>query len=66
MQRLGVARLLDVPITERRVFGNLRGRFIEPMEFDLNPLLRQFLAERNLLTALWMDPEGAFTRPMNS
>lgn len=58
VQRLGVARLLDVPITERRVFGNLRGRFIEPIEFDLNPLLRQFLAERNLLTALWMDPEG--------
>ncbi|MCS6919757.1 MAG: hypothetical protein NZM28_08305 [Fimbriimonadales bacterium] len=56
LERIDAQRLLNVPVRERRVFSALRGRYLEPLGFDVQPLLRQFAQEQSLLGQLWRDP----------
>ncbi|MEN3001865.1 MAG: hypothetical protein ABDI19_08505, partial [Armatimonadota bacterium] len=41
---------------ERRVFSNVRGRFLLPLGFDVQSLLRQYVQEDQLVHQVWTHP----------
>jgi hypothetical protein len=57
LQQIPIQKLLDIPVGERRVFSDLRARYLEPLGFDVKPLLRQFAHEQSLLNVVWHDPQ---------
>ncbi len=58
MQKLDIQKLLNIPLRERRVFSNQAGQFLEPIGFDVTPMLRQFAQEQSLLSVVWHDPQA--------
>lgn len=58
LQRIDSKRLLEIPVGEKRVFSNVSGRYLTPFGFSVQPLLEQYLRERELLRTLWRSAEG--------
>ena len=58
LQRIDSKRLLEIPVGEKRVFSNVPGRYLTPFGFSVQPLLEQYLRERELLRTLWRSAEG--------
>ncbi|MCS7066393.1 MAG: hypothetical protein NZL85_09000, partial [Fimbriimonadales bacterium] len=56
IQQMDLRRLLEVPVGERRVFSNVRGRFLLPLGFEVQPLLRQYVQESQLVYQAWNHP----------
>ncbi len=58
LQRMDLKRLLAIPVGEKRVFSNVPGRYLTPFGFSVQPLLEQYLRERELLRTVWRSGEG--------
>ncbi|MCX7993117.1 MAG: hypothetical protein N2651_05565 [Fimbriimonadales bacterium] len=58
LQGVDLQKLLNIPVRERRVFSSQSGRFLEPLGFEVAPLLRRFAQEQSLLGVLWHDPQA--------
>ena len=56
VQRLNLRRLLEIPVGERRVFSNVRGRYLLPFGFPVQPLLEQYQRESAMVYHLWTHP----------
>ncbi|MEN3000283.1 MAG: hypothetical protein ABDI19_00380, partial [Armatimonadota bacterium] len=56
IQRMDLRQLLEIPVGERRVFSNVRGRFLLPLGFDVQSLLRQYVQEDQLVHQVWTHP----------
>jgi hypothetical protein len=56
LQKMGLRRLLEIPVGERRVFSNVRGRFLLPFGFSVEALVQQYVGEQRLLYELWTHP----------
>jgi hypothetical protein len=56
VQKIGLRRLLEIPVGERRVFSNVRGRFLLPFGFSVEALVQQYVGEHRLLHELWTHP----------
>ncbi|CUU36723.1 MAG: hypothetical protein K6U12_00060 [Armatimonadetes bacterium] len=58
LQQIDLKRFLEIPVGEKRVFSNVPGRYLTPFGFSVQPLLEQYLRERELLRTLWRSAEG--------
>ncbi len=58
LQQIDLKRFLEIPVGEKRVFSNVSGRYLTPFGFSVQPLLEQYLRERELLRTLWRSAEG--------
>lgn len=56
IRQTDLRRLLEIPVGERRVFSNVRGRFLLPLGFSVEPLLQQYAREHQLVYELWTHP----------
>jgi hypothetical protein len=56
LKQLDLRRLLDIPVGERRVFSNMRGRYLLPFGFAVQPLLEQYAREKRLVYEVWTHP----------
>ena len=52
VQQLNLRRLLEIPVGECRVFSNVRGRYLLPFGFPVQPLLEQYQREAAMLHQL--------------
>ncbi len=56
VQQLGLNRLLEIPVGERRVFSNVKGAYLLPLGFSPRPLLEQYLQEIQMVHQVWNSP----------
>ncbi len=56
MRQFDLRRLLEIPVGERRVFSNVRGRFLLPLGVSVESLIQQFVREYSLVHQLWTHP----------
>lgn len=61
LQRMDLRRLLEIPVGERRVFSNVRGKYLVPLGFSAEPLLQQFLQEQEIVHQVWTHPLGGIS-----
>jgi hypothetical protein len=56
VRQLDLRRLLEIPVGERRVFSNVRGRYLVPFGFEVRSLLEQYQREARLVYQVWTHP----------
>ncbi len=56
VRQLDLRRLLAIPVGERRVFSNERGRYLEPFGFEVGSLLAQYQREAQWVYQVWTHP----------
>ncbi len=56
VRQLDLRRLLAIPVGERRVFSNVRGRYLEPLGFEVRSLLEQYQREVRWVHQIWTHP----------
>jgi len=56
VRQLDLRRLLEIPVGERRVFSNVRGRYLVPLGFEVRSLLEQYHREARLVYQVWTHP----------
>jgi len=56
VRQLDLRRLLEIPVEERRVFSNVRGRYLLPLGFEVKSLLEQYQREARLVYQVWTHP----------
>ncbi len=56
IRQIDPRRLLEIPVGERRVFSNMRGRYLLPFGFSVQPLVEQYMREKRLVYELWTHP----------
>jgi hypothetical protein len=62
LQKMDLRRLLEIPVGERRVFSNVRGRFLLPFGFSVEALVQQYVGEQRLLHELWKHPTEGISK----
>jgi hypothetical protein len=60
VRRLDLRRLLAIPVGERRVFSNVRGRYLEPFGFEVGSLLAAYQREARWVYQVWTHPLDGF------
>jgi hypothetical protein len=60
VRRLDLRRLLTIPVGERRVFSNVRGRYLEPFGFEVGSLLAEYQREARWVYQAWTHPLDGF------
>jgi hypothetical protein len=60
VRRLDLRRLLAIPVGERRVFSNVRGRYLEPFGFEVGSLLAAYQREARWVYQAWTHPLDGF------
>jgi hypothetical protein len=60
VRRLDLRRLLAIPVGERRVFSNVRGRYLEPFGFEVGSLLAEYQREARWVYQFWTHPLDGF------
>jgi hypothetical protein len=60
VRRLDLRRLLTIPVGERRVFSNVRGRYLEPFGFEVGSLLAAYQREARWVYQVWTHPLDGF------
>ena len=56
LRQVDLQALVDIPVWERRVFSNVSGRYLLPLRVNLEPLLQQWLKEREVFRAVIDEP----------
>jgi hypothetical protein len=62
VRRLDLRRLLAIPVGERRVFSNVRGRYLEPFGFEVGSLLAAYQREARWVYQVWTHPLDGFDK----
>jgi hypothetical protein len=62
VRRLDLRRLLTIPVGERRVFSNVRGRYLEPFGFEVGSLLAAYQREARWVYQAWTHPLDGFDK----
>ncbi|GBC92009.1 hypothetical protein HRbin15_00470 [bacterium HR15] len=62
IQKMGLQRLLEIPVGEQHVFSNVSGRFLLPLGFSVQPLLQQYFQEHRLVYDLWTHPTEGISK----
>ena len=62
VRQLDLRRLLAIPVGERRVFSNVRGRYLEPLGFEVRSLLEQYQREARWVHQIWTHPLHGFDK----
>jgi hypothetical protein len=62
VRRLDLRRLLAIPVGERRVFSNVRGRYLEPFGFEVGSLLAEYQREARWVYQVWTHPLDGFDK----
>jgi len=62
VRRLDLRRLLAISVGERRVFSNVRGRYLEPFGFEVGSLLAAYQREARWVYQVWTHPLDGFDK----
>ena len=58
LRQVNLQALVDIPLWERRVLSNTSGRYLLPLRENLEPLLQQWLKEREVFRAVIDEPHN--------
>ncbi len=64
LQQIDIEPLLEIPVGERYVFSNRRGRYLLPLEVNLQPLLEQYYRERQVVYRILNHPNEGIDRSL--